>query len=709
MIRDNDLAQVDNNCNCVKFVIGQTLRKLSQEEQVTRTIRLDNGGVEHIFDTCSMTHDWKVHLDVTEGDPNPIIARVEADFGPTFLRRRRYVWNRPRKMRNGDKENVMVNNQQSTAWRCFESRQKCAGTPPIIISIVGMGGTVLRVTYHSHLDRVEGYFYEKNISTFGTVDGPSHLIPIPLPSDRSFSVERVSASVVGADVESDNRFSILSYNLRDNISWKTGEEGINNIRQSLIESTNHIINDSGTHLANIIISIELFAGVPKTKNIEDMIKMCQNFIKYEDAIDKIIQINRKSKGLELEVLRNESLCVKSNKRDVEGDTNRLRHDRLALCSNNVSDLIKVMNPRKSERYKLMFAREENTENFTAQFFFHGVPDDIEFTVHMLRFCTMFVHNSFRLQKPKSLKPNRTIDQEIDFLFSMVIRDRFVEKVLLRGVWNEKGDDDSSFGSCCSIDVDKVNEEDPDIISVLNKAAKNDESNKSSGLGHFCSPSRKRGFPDRDLHFCEDDNTKGYKQPRHTIHYESFESAHLQVLDVDVVVRSHLNIENKYYTAAKLAIIGKNLSTGTSNNKKQRLERLKAYFNARHEELKKCIENIHHECNSSILGVELLLKNDANRALNDICLILRGGRKLTVPRRSVCKSKHNDNEFSTSLLRINNAEAKSIVQKLYRKEGMKTEPEDYIDKIDKFIDGLHNPQDKNESKPCRFALVHDLFN
>jgi hypothetical protein len=727
---NNNNYNINNNNinNCVKFVIWHTLRKLPQEEEVTRTVQLDNDGLDHGFDTCTLTHDWKVHLDVIEGDPRPIIARIEADFGPTFLRRRLYVCNRPRKMRNANSDTNNDDNGNETAivWRCFESRQKCGGSPPVLISIVGMGGTVLRVKYHpDNLEPVEGYFFEKNVSAFGIGNGLSSLLPIPLPPNRAFSIEQVSGPIVGvgttaAGVDPENDVLLLSTpNLTKVISWERGEEGIKNIRQSLVASTNHITNESSSNVVNTIISIQLFEDTFNKKSLDNLIKMSQNFIKYEDAMDKIIQINRESRIVEIDMLENEGLSRKSNKCDVEGDKNRTRHDTLASCSSNVSDLVKAMNPRKNQKYKLMFAREEKIQTFTAQFFFHAVPNDIDFTIVLLRFCTLFVHNSFRFQKPSPLKSYRSIEYEADFLFSMLVRDRFVEEMLLSGGGKKKEnnkDDGMSLGVLSNFDIDMMNDDEISFpVSVLHGTVEEDEFSDSSEFGDRCSPDRKRGLSGKEGPVFDNYNTIVTKRPRssspptsNTMEHESFVFANAESMDIDVVFRSHLFIENKYYTAAKLAIIGRKLSTGTSNNKTERLKRLRDYFDARDDELKQCIEKNDHHCNSGVLGIEFVFKNDANRDDNNICVILKGGRQMITPRRSVCKSKCDEKEFPISLLDISEAEAKTIFEKLYRKENIRRKFDDYIARIDDYIDELQKYQEKMVNNPCRFALIHDLF-
>ena len=727
----------NNSCNnCVKFVIWQTLRKLPQEEEVTRTVQLDNDGLDPRFDTCTLTHDWKVHLDVIEGDPRPIIARIEADFGPTFLRQRLYVCNRPRKMRNtnSDTNNDSNGNGNETAivWRCFDSRQKCGGTPPVQISIVGMGGTVLRVKFYpdNYSEPVEGYFFEKNVSVFGIGNELSSLLPIPLPPNRAFSIEQVSSPIVGVSSttiaggggggDPENDVLLLSTpNLPNNLSWEQGEEGIQNIRQSLVASTDQIANKSISNAVNTIISVQLFGDTPNKKNVDNLLKMTQQFIKYEDAMDKIIQINRQSRILGFNMLQNEGPSGKSNKCDVEGDTNRARHDTLASCSSNVRDLVKAMNPIKDQRYKLMFAREEKTETVTAQFFFHMVPNDINFTIALLRFCTLFVHNSFRFQKPSPLKSSRSIEHEMDFLFSMVVRDRFVEEMLLSGGRNKEEnveDDDMSLGILYNFDIDTLDDDETSFpISIMHGTAEEEKFGNSSDFGDRCLPDRKRGLSGKEGPAVANYNEMVCKRPRslsppisNTAEHESFLFANAESMKYDIVFCSHLSIESKYYTAAKLAIIGRKLSTGTSNNKTERLKRLRDYFDARDDELKQCVENNDHHRNSGVLGIEFVFKNDANRDDNNICVTLKGGRQMIIPRRSVCKSKCNEKEFPISVLDISEADAKTIFERLYWKEDIRRKIDDYITRIDHYIDKVQKCQEDMAKTPCRFALIHDLF-
>ncbi len=663
---DDDITNNMINHNCVKFVIWHTLRKLPEEEEAARTVRLENGNGPSDNNTCVMTHDWNIHLDVIEGDPRPIIAQIEADFGPNFLRRRLYVSNRHRKKLHNQKQR----------WRCFESRQKCAGTPSVQFRIVGMGGTILRVKSDSDLEPVEGYFFEKNISTFGATDELPNLLPIPLPADRAFSLEQVSIPTVNSAHMTSEKDMLQS------TSWEMGEQGIKNIRDSLIGPPDQTTNDS--KMVNTIISVQLCEDNPNNKDLENITKICQNFIKYEDAIDTIVQNSRDSIPLGIPTPPSEGLVVHSNKSDVQGETNRSRHDTLEACSSSIEDLVKAMNPRENQIYKLVLAKEQK---WSARFFFCAVPEDVDFTMGLLRFCTLFVHNSFRFQKPKPLKSSRSIEDQIEFLFAMVVRDRFVEEMLLQG-----GNSEMSLCSSFQLDMDSMQDEEASFpLSLVHTRAEDDDFSAFSDVR----------FPDR-------------KRPRpmspplsNATQDESVLSANgSQSSNVDVVLRSHLCIENKYYTAAKLATMGKNLSTGTSNSKTERLLRLKAYFDARDDELNKYFENDDHD--SGILGIEFVFQNDQNRDDNNICVILKGGWQMTIPRRSVCESKYGEKEFPIKILEMSEERAKTIFENLYPKETIVENFDGYISRIDNFIDDLQKDQDGTESNPCRFALIHDLF-
>ena len=682
------------NNNCVKFVIWQTLRKLPKEEEAERTVKLEGDNNADV-DTCLLTHDWKIHLDVIEGDPRPIIARIEADFGPSFLRRRFFVSNRPCKKKNAiiDGSN---DNTPASVWRCFESRQKCGGAVPIRFSIIGMGGTILRVKSDSRLETVEGYFIEKNLSTFAVPNEQSPLQPIPLPINRPFSVQQVSDPLFGPDsVGSENNMprSIRILPRKRNLSWERGEEGVKSIRQSMVESINQNAPAGDCDMITTIISIRLSEDIPNKKDLENITRLTQNFIKYEDAIDKIIQINRESAfvGVPLPSSHNP---IRSNKRDVNGDTNRARHDTLGSSSSTIVDLVKSINPRENQLYKLTFESEEQTGACVARFFLHAVPDDVDLTVTLLRFYTLFVHNSFRFQNPRPLKPTRSIEDEMEFLFSAVVKDRFVEEMLLL----RRGQHDGVMSLCSftDFDIDLMMGDDEISISLssMHDRVEKDPFSNSSESGHGHPPNRKRLRP------LSPQNSNATIQQHDALGFFD--------LDADIVFDSHLCLSNKYYTASKLATIGKKLSTGTSSSKTERMERLKGYFDARNDELNKFFETEKHHFDSAILGVEFLFKNDPSRDDNSICVILKGGKQMTAPRRSVCESKYGKKEFHIKILQVSETKAKAIFESLYPKETNVQTFNDCISGIDDFIDGLQKDQNEMKCSPCRFALVHDLF-
>ena len=656
----------------VNFVIGHSLREIPPEEQITRTACLFDG----TDDTCTMTHELKVHLDVFGGDPRPTIARVKVDFGPAFLRRRRFEWNYPRKMK------IPNNYGTVEVWRYFESVQKCHGIPPMSFSILGMGGTELDVDYHPYSNPLEGIFCENKPGIFDATGRYLFLKPIELPSSPSFSIVR--------DSRPDNSVALSSRYLQNKIYWKEGERGIEEIRQSIAASSNATADDWAicSGMINTVVNIKLFEANPNRLDLENMMKLSQNFIKYETTIEKIIQMNRDERKLTIPQIE-DRCCIISNVAHVQGKSNRMRHDMVESSSSSVQDLVKVMNPREAERYKLQFQKEESTGSLIAQFFFHMVPNDVDLKMTLLRFCTLFVHNSFRRRKQKSFKPNSSFEKQKDFLFSTIIRDRAVEEELLcnhlqRSDKIEELLDDKSW-----------NIADTDLESLLCGSILEYEPENTTDPDLGFSSSRKRMLPV---------NISSSKRPRCSSLLNSFKSLSR---DHGTVLLSDLRIDNKNFTAAKLKILGKSLSTGMSNNKPARLESLIAYFNARDDELKQIFEEkTDHEYNNyGVFGIEIVLKNDQTRDINDICVILKGGRKMIVRRKSVCQSKYGDKESPPSVLTLNEADAKCVFEMLCRKDMIETKSDSYIKKIDEYIDWI---QSKRVNDECRFALIHDFF-
>ena len=171
--------------------------------------------------------------------------------------------------------------------------------------------------------------------------------------------------------------------------------------------------------------------------ILQIIKVCQNYIKYEEAIDSFMPWYRR-----------EDICpdCHSNKLAMTNKTlgtqqpqqqplnNRMRNSMIAKCT-SFRDLIACLNPEENKWYKLhlrhLIHPTTSTTNSSTnnrifiEFRQHPSSKDKSTTTHWIRFCMAFVKNSARLRAPNPLKNTTSIEDEFDLLFEYVVKDRAV--------------------------------------------------------------------------------------------------------------------------------------------------------------------------------------------------------------------------------------------------------------------------------------------
>eukprot|EP00970_Alexandrium_tamarense_P000960 scaffold106_cov209-Alexandrium_tamarense.AAC.41 len=274
-----------------------------------------------------------------------------------------------------------------------------------------------------------------------------------------------------ANSKSEVAFSILSPNL-------TGGNGLNECYKIIEGLPSSLPAVSTNHtLASFHVQIDV-----SNLSTQQIIKVCQNFIKYEDAIDSLMPWNRR-----------EDRCFdcRSNKEAMSAQytTNKQRNVRIAKCE-SLKELVQCLNPAESQRYKLDLQHliEQNNANGD-----HAVPtipnQALEFrqgtsskdktaVTHWIRFCMSFVRNSARLRAPMALKGTTSLEEEFDLLFEYVVKDR-----ALRDYYKERRDalmimdeettylklaeeslDDSMSISDCS----RSNEEDTSLLKCCRK-------------------------------------------------------------------------------------------------------------------------------------------------------------------------------------------------------------------------------------------------
>lgn len=184
---------------------------------------------------------------------------------------------------------------------------------------------------------------------------------------------------------------------------------------------------SSEHDTSLHVQIDI-----STLSFAEIVKVCQNFIKYEEGMDSFVSWNRR---------KDQCGSCRSNKEAVEGNTNKERNIRISKCS-SMDELIDCMNPDVICHYKLHMRGTvvgnigaTNNPMLAIEFRHHSSSKDKTIVTHWIRLCIVFVLNSSRLRSPMALKSTTSIDEEFELLFEYIIKDR-----ALRNFYREKRDE-----------------------------------------------------------------------------------------------------------------------------------------------------------------------------------------------------------------------------------------------------------------------------
>ncbi|KAL7532441.1 hypothetical protein ACHAXR_008343 [Thalassiosira sp. AJA248-18] len=166
-----------------------------------------------------------------------------------------------------------------------------------------------------------------------------------------------------------------------------------------------------------------------TLSLQQIIKVCQNFVKYEEGMDSFVPWHRREDRCE---------TCRSNKQAMAGDTNKERNQQISKCG-TAEELIEFLNPMETHHYKLNLRRLVDATGQSApkrsiEFRQHTSSKDKATVTHWIRFCTAFVRNSARLRAPMALNETTSIEEEFALLFEYVVKDR-----ALRNFYREKKD------------------------------------------------------------------------------------------------------------------------------------------------------------------------------------------------------------------------------------------------------------------------------
>jgi len=435
------------NSNTVIFVVGNTYKRISSAS-ATR----DKTG-RHL-----KVHDWTLYVDVVGGDPD-LIQHVRFDLHSSF---------QPNSFTCSSPVNIITPDGSRVSR--FSTRQQSYGSSPspVMVRILGRGRSMMSVKCTPSLKRGgdkmgKKRFVENNVgkpfqfvklddhTTFGieleltcSTGTPVNYVAETirsraiLPVNYSIGSTRASGSgwnlvydgSIACNRNSPNctKFELVSPIL----SGGDGLQEVSRVLQSLQELNCIAVNKS--------MGFHVHVGV-QGYGLSDLIKICQNYIKYEDAIDSFMPKSRRTGSKE-----SNQYC-KSNKYAVADRriSNKERNFILSCCRSTIN-LCNVMNP-EGRYYKLNLQNLATNRQKTIEFRQHSGTSDFKKINAWIRFCVLFTTISKRNVAPKCLKSSRGVDEQFDMLFEYVVKDRalkafFLERrrQLMRG-----GDDES----CCS--------------------------------------------------------------------------------------------------------------------------------------------------------------------------------------------------------------------------------------------------------------------
>jgi hypothetical protein len=154
-------------------------------------------------------------------------------------------------------------------------------------------------------------------------------------------------------------------------------------------------------------------------SLQQLIKVCQNFVRYEDAIDTFLDPSRRTGSKESD------RYFRSNKNAVAGNiaTDLQLEGKLQSCQ-TMEELCDLMNPN-GRYYKLNLQNLKTKRQPTMEFRQHSSTRDSVEVTSWVRFCMALVHNSASLdlaiQNDDSSRTQRR-EHGFDLLFDSVIQD-----------------------------------------------------------------------------------------------------------------------------------------------------------------------------------------------------------------------------------------------------------------------------------------------
>jgi hypothetical protein len=415
----------------VRCVVGNTHSRLTPGEASWNRER-----------TLCKEHDWVLFVDIVGTDARKdadLIQCVEFELDESFSPQT-FVCRSPVRVVLSDGSQVMR----------FSTRQQSTGAIVALVKVVGKDGSILSSErYPISLRAARRPFARLDVKQnnrqprqkIGPTPGNvSFGVELELSCARGSTKEEVAQAIrdkAGANVTVITEFAQAHDPVR---GWKIvhdgsivcsttapdcsrfelvspvlcGSKGMDDCKRVL-----QVLEGLRSISVNRSMGFHVHIGV-ESLSLQSMTNLCQNFVKYEDAIDSFMPASRRTGS------RESDRYFRSNKAAIGAATNLERHNAIAACA-TTEDLCRLMNPT-GRYYKLNMQNLVTGRQPTVEFRQHSATSNYHKVKAWVRFCMALVQNSARLKPPSALKSSRTACEQFDCLFEFVIKDRALRDV-----------------------------------------------------------------------------------------------------------------------------------------------------------------------------------------------------------------------------------------------------------------------------------------
>ena len=446
---DNDpthLSSTTMSNRKVQFVIGNTYQRLPHN-----SAPYDRSG------RYRKVHDWVLYFDVVSGNPD-LISKVSFDLGASFT---------PCEFTSSCP--IPVSRPNGTKSFRFQTRQQTYASVSATITITGAGGTRMVTTYKEITLQDAGA--ESTPQIFTELRPPRPLVMKKLSPSQRFGIEleltspeHVDTALIGSLLNDKLRNTttvtvVQGYRQgrQDIAGWKlVPDSSIVCSRSSPNCNTFELVSpvlEGGHGLAQVnkvLQALGQITGLKVNKSMgfhvhldvsalehTQLIKICQNFIKYEHVVDTLLPPSRRTGSEQCDNF------FKSNRDAMRMRRPKDRHLALERCQ-DIDDLSALLNPN-GRYYKLNLQNLVTGRQPTLEFRQHSATINYPKVAAWVRFCTLLVQNSASLKAPTPFKQGRTVDFGMDALFQYVIKDRALRD-FYKGRLEELANEDDA---CCS--------------------------------------------------------------------------------------------------------------------------------------------------------------------------------------------------------------------------------------------------------------------